>query len=216
MEKQFRTIFIWDIHWCFDEFELLLAKLNIQKLDKVYCLWDIINKWPKSYELIDFFYENKKQYKLIMGNHELEFLNWINDKNLKSNSKTYENLKEKIDTKNPKLINFLKSLPKYIEKENFIALHWGLIPWKKLADHKYHEITYLKDYDWKPWYEYYTWNKKIIYWHRALQGLNLRKNTVWIDSWCVYGWFLSAYILETQQIISQKALFTYSIFLNKN
>ena len=209
MKNKGRTIFIWDIHGCYDEFMLLIKKIGVKKNDKVYCVWDIINKWPKSFKVLNFFHKNKEQYKCVMWNHEIGFLRWINGEAQQYNCKQYRVLREKIETKKPELTSFLKNLPLYIEDDDFIVLHWGIIPEKSLESHSIDEIVNLREYEWKPWYNYYTWSKKIIYWHWAMNGVQIREKTIWLDSGCVYGWFLSAYILETNELIWQKALETY-------
>ena len=209
MKNKGRTIFIWDIHGCYDEFMLLIKKIGVKKNDKVYCVWDIINKWPKSFKVLNFFHKNKEQYKCVMWNHEIGFLRWINGEAPQYNCKQYRVLREKIETKKPELTSFWKNLPLYIEDDDFIVLHWGIIPEKSLESHSIDEIVNLREYEWKPWYNYYTWSKKIIYWHWAMNGVQIREKTIWLDSGCVYGWFLSAYILETNELIWQKALETY-------
>ena len=204
-----RTIFIWDIQWCYNEFELLLTKLNLTEDDIVYLVWDIINRWPKSYKTLKYIYKNRKQFRCVLGNHEINFLKYLHWEWYDWDTKDFEKLKIKLLEK-PAILEYLKNIPLYIETEDFILIHWGLIPWKKLEDHTIDEITRTRDYNWKPWYDYYDEkNKKIIYWHRALDWLRIRKNTIWIDSWCVYWKMLTAYILETWEIIQQQALNLY-------
>jgi hypothetical protein len=207
MQKQ-RTIFIWDVHWCYKELKLLLKKINLQENDKVYLVWDLICKWPKGYKVLKFLYKNKEQFKYVLWNYEMIFLDWLNWKPCEYNIKDFEILKEKLE-KHDEILEYLKKSPLYIEEENFILIHWWLIPWKNIKDHKIEEITKLRDYMWKPWYEYYSWDKKIIYWHRGTEWIKISKKTIWLDSWCVYWKWLTAYILETWEIISQSALDTY-------
>ncbi len=205
-----KTIFIWDIHGCYDEFMLLIKKLEIQKKDKVYLVWDMISKWPKSYKTLKFLYKNKKQYKCIQWNNELNLVRffawnseWRSPEGIKDLEKNLKIFKKKKATH---LIDYLENLPLYIEKNNFIMIHGGLIPKKSLSSHAPDEITRLREYKWEPWHSYYDWDKPIIYWHWAVQWLHTTHNTIWLDSWCVYGKELTAYILETWEFITQKAL----------
>lgn len=213
--RKSRTIFIWDVHWCFNELKLLLEKLNIEKNDMVYFVWDLINKWPKSYKVIKLIYDNQDQYKAILWNHEVWFLNWIEWNDSKYESKIYRKLKEKLILK-PEKIEYLKNLPAYIETDNFLMIHWWLMFDKKLEEHTVTDLVNLREYKWKPWYEYYKWEKKIIYWHNAIEGLQIREKTIWLDSWCVYWKSLTAYILETWDIFTQNALNIYeNVYKNK-
>lgn len=211
-----RTIFIWDIHWCYDEFKLLIKKLNITEKDKIYLTWDIINKWPKSYKILKYVYKNRDQIKTIKWNHEINFLKWLNWEKYSSDWK-FEKLKEKIEKKDKEfLIDFIKCIPLYIEEENFLLIHWWLDLNKKLEQHSEDEITRIREIDWKLWYKNYNWDKKIIYWHNAIDWLQIQWNTVWLDSWCVYWKSLTAYVLETWEVISQNALDIYcNVYANK-
>lgn len=208
-----RTIFIWDIHGCYDEFMLLIAKLNIKKDDKVYLVWDMINKWPKSYKTLKFIYKNREQYKAILWNHEIGFLNWLDWNAPKYECRAYRKLRAKLHKK-PALLQYIKDLPAYIETDDFLMIHGWIIPWKLPSEHEINEITRLREYEWKPWHSYYEWKKPIIYGHWAMQGLNITNNTIWLDSSCVYGKQLTAYILETKEIIQQKAIKLHSLIWN--
>ena len=203
-----RTIFIWDVHWCYHELKLLIKKLNLKANDNVFFVWDLILKWPKSFKVLKYLYKNRENFKFVLWNYEMHFLDWLNWKKFEYNINDFIILKEKLE-KHPEILDYLKKSPLYIEEENFILLHWWLIPWKKIDDHKIEEITKLRDYNWKPWFEYYKWTKKVIYWHWWTEWLKILKNTIWLDSWCVYWKWLTAYTLETWEIISQSSLDRY-------
>jgi len=80
---------------------------------------------------------------------------------------------------------------------------------KKQSEETLTEIYYYEDL---PWYLYYDENNKpIIYGHWAENGLQIRSNTIWLDSWCATGWKLSAYILETWEIFQIQAHRQYLI-----
>jgi len=221
-----RTIFIWDIHWCFDEFMALLNKINYDKnSDKLYLTWDIINKWPKALELLDFLLKNS-QIKSVIWNNEVNFLRYAKNFGVLESFEDNENYKQLIKKglfdefkkkQSPlfdeylkqfskKHIEYLISLPLWIETDNWILLHWGLVPWKKLEEHHLDEITRIRTYDWKAWYEYYNQDKKVIYGHWAVDWLRVRKNTIWLDTWCVYWKRLTAYVFETGEIVQQSFL----------
>lgn len=206
-----RNIFIGDVHGCFDEFKLLIANLELTDTDKVYLVWDMINKWPKSVEMLEFLYEHQDQYICIKWNHEVNILDFFNGDiqwRTPEGIKNMQETKDKIWTKTY-LIDYLKQLPLFIETQDFIMLHGWIIPGKQLDDHSADEITRLREYQWRPWHSYYTWEKPIIYGHWAVQWLHVTHNTIWLDSRCVYGGELTAYILETKSFVIQKALKQY-------
>jgi hypothetical protein len=214
-----RTIFIWDIHWCFDEFELLIEKLKIAKNDKVYLVWDVINKGPKSWKIMKFLYKNRNQYKSVLWNHEVNFFRYL-DKNKDNTYISNESdsdfikLEKKLEDRN-KILDYFKKLPLFIEEDNFLLIHWWLDPNKNIEDHDLDEITRIREVNNKPWFEQYKWDKKVIYGHRALNWLNIYNNTIGLDGWCLYGWALHAYILESWNIVTQQALKCYVDVFNK-
>ena len=204
-----RTIFIWDVHGCYDELKLLLKKLNIQKEDKVFFTWDMINKWPKSFKVIKLLYKNKEQFKCVKWNSEVDFLEWLDWKSKIKDNRFIE-LNNKIKEKWPKkYIKYIRDLPLFIDDRKFTLLHWGIIPNIDLKNHNANQITRLTEYNWKPWYNYYAWTKKIIYWHWAKDWLQTNNKTIWLDTWCVYWKALTAHILETGDFIQQTALNIY-------
>lgn len=211
-----RTIFIWDIHWCFEEFKLLIEKLEIKENDIIYIAWDFINRWPDSYWILKFLYKNQNQYKTIIGNNEVNFIRWLDWEYPWHNPESFVRLRNLIWNEDY-LINFIRNLALYIEEKDFILIHGGKLPNKKIKDHSIDEITRLRELEnGEAWYNYYTEDKKIIYGHRALDWLRIRKNTIWLDSWCIYWKRLSAYILETWEIIQQSALDIYvNVYENK-
>ena len=174
--KKGRTLFIWDIHGCFNELKLLIKKLKLTSEDKVYFTWDLINKGPKSYKVVKYMYKHRDKFNVVLWNHDYEFLNYIawkkvNDK-LKHLNKKFEKLHKKLKEK-PELLKYLKKLPLYIEEKKFILVHGWILPWKSLEKHTAEELCYIRMYKWKPWHEYYTWDKKVIYGHWAVAWLNI-------------------------------------------
>ena len=130
-----RTIFIWDIHGCYDEFQLLLEKLQITNEDVIYLVGDMINKWPKSWKVMKFIYKNKEQFKCVIWNNELNFFRFLKNEdqfcNISNESiESFKKLKEKCKKK-PEVLEYFLSLPSYIEKDNFVVLHWWIVPWKE-------------------------------------------------------------------------------------
>ena len=171
-----RTIFIWDIHWCYDELKLLLKKINLTTKDKVYFTGDYINKWPKSFKVLKFLYKNREQFSWVLWNHDYSFLKWLKWDIVNYWTKNFKKLKKKLN-EHPEILEFYKNLPLYIKKDDFLLIHWWLNPNKKLKEQTPEEITTLRVINKKPWYNFYKENKKIIYGHWATQWVNIRKNS---------------------------------------
>lgn len=130
-----RRIAVGDIHGCIKTLKtLLFTKLRVQKEDRLYFLGDYIDRGPDSKGVLDLLLSMKDDgYNInaIRGNHEemaMEYLehfsnNWIfngGDATLKSFDVRHP---KHID---PKYIDFIKSMPYFVELEDFIIAHAGI------------------------------------------------------------------------------------------
>ena len=196
-----RTIFIGDVHGCLEELVEMHVFLKITPKDRVILLGDMINKGPNSHGVVHF--SREKGYEAIMGNHEENYL--LNH----SHNLSYQSLKASLGKEGHE---WIMNLPLHIEESNFIAVHAGLLEEdlekntrSTLLHIRYHKLGSKK----LPWYEIYKGSRPIIYGHWAKLGLNVREKTIGLDSGCVYGGYLSAYILEDKKITQIKAKKVY-------
>jgi len=118
-EKKKKILIIGDVHGCLDEFKEIIEKAEKEEgtIDEIYQVGDLVNKGPKSLEVLDFVIE--KKIKCILGNHDELAIN------------SYEN---KIDFQldwvskmNEKQYKYLKCLPLYrkIPEYNLLLVHAG-------------------------------------------------------------------------------------------
>ncbi len=202
-----RTLFIGDIHGCFDELLLLLKKVNYKPgFDRLLFVGDLINKGPFSLEVIEYCYKNNLE--VVKGNHEYNFLDRIDKKILKNNE-----IYDKIINSSVDYLTWIRSMPLFIEEKNFLLVHAGLKPNTHPSKTDPEILTKVRNWEegkiLKPWYEFYNDKKIIVYGHWAAQGLMIRNNTKGLDSGCCYGRQLSCYILEENLVIQVDALKEY-------
>ncbi len=206
-----RTIFIGDVHGCRVELEELAALLKPDRGDRVIMLGDLINRGPDSAGVVDFVY--RSGFECLMGNHEFEYLRHY---------KEYAVFKSIREALGKELHDWLKARPLYIETDAFLAVHAGLFPGKHPSETPEEIILNIRtvnpsdgfDSDLnnpsdRPWHEYYTGKKPVFYGHWARQGLCIAAPTYGLDSGCVYGRALTAYVLETGEIIQVQAKSVY-------
>ena len=199
-----RTIFIGDVHGCIDELKEMIHTIRPDSGDRIIMLGDLINRGPDSASVVKFVYESG--FECLLGNHEAEYLKYH------QTVEKYRNLHKEIGDS---LHEWISKRPLFIEDEHFIAVHAGLVPnehpsrskkeillnirtWDNLGQN-------IKNPDNPPWYDFYTNDKPVFYGHWARMGLNVRHNTVGLDSGCVYGRGLTACILETREILQVKS-----------
>jgi diadenosine tetraphosphatase ApaH/serine/threonine PP2A family protein phosphatase len=216
-----RTLFIGDVHGCYDELMELVNHIRLTPDDHLYFVGDLINKWPKSLEVVEFV-RNRPNTWCVLGNHEYfsfpdeKMMQDIRDDKLilsewsknwiqvqKEKSKPLEEILNKNDN-----LNWLGSLPHIIERDEFILVHGGLHPDYGVETPR--EIsTLIRLVDGQPWYCSYTGAKPIIYGHWAAEGLRIRANTIWLDTGCCFGGALTAYCLESREIWQVRAMRVY-------
>lgn len=206
------TLIIGDIHGCFEEFMLLLkkAKYSPSKYQLI-LVGDLINKGPYSLKTLEFAYENEAS--CVIGNHELKFIQYI-EKGLKLPPKL-DALRLEMGKDLQKWIDYIKSWPAFIEKEDFLVVHAGLVPGEHPSQSSIEKLVNIRH--WKDgslcsqntgraWHEYYISKKLVIYGHWARQGILQTSNSLCLDSGCVYGRQLTGVFLPSKILIQVSSL----------
>lgn len=214
MDQVDQIFIVGDIHGCFKEWMLLLEKAGYQKNHhRMILVGDLINKGPDSFQVLKWAYDNKIE--TIIGNHEYKFIQSI-EQNL-TLSTCFQDLKTKMGSKLEMWIQYIKSFPSFIEEEDFIVVHGGIVPEEHPRDSKLENIINMRYWNTKekkispsgqPWYEYYKEEKLVIYGHWAKQGLLKRKHSIGLDTGCVYGRELSGVWLPSQTIVQIPSMTT--------
>ena len=214
-----RTIAIGDVHGCAWEFEKLLKKIKPETCDTVIQLGDLINKGPDSHFALKIARDN--HILAVMGNHELRMIKAkIKNQGVSLtgyNLETYKQLTKK-DWK------WIQELPKYIHLKalNSIFVHGGFLPtmpWKSQPIEIVSQIQVIdkngfpKKRSEAPncnlWV--HQWKKKpsVIYGHLPRRKVYKTSKTIGIDTGCVYGGCLTAYIVEEQRTVRVAARRAY-------
>ena len=216
--------FIGDIHGCAEELDALIQKINPSKDDVLVSVGDIVNKGPRSEEAVQLLI--KHNAKAVLGNHDsiikrifLKRTQGISpDLPIKeTHDKLYDSLSESS-------IQYIVNLPLtlYLEEINTRVVHAGIAPFKALKENTEEELTCIRIVDPQtkeyikrthfgyPWYYYYTGDERIIYGHNAAKSIKMRKNTIGIDTGCLYGEKLTAYCLPDDRFIDVKAKKIYN------
>lgn len=211
-----RTIIIGDVHGCFDEVQDLLRKTGFTPTkDRLIFVGDLINKGPKSLEVLQFVRSNN--YEAVMGNHELGFLKYLETG--KTRHLGFETLAGEMQNAVEDWAQWIAALPPFIEEKDFLVVHGGLIPGEHPSKSDMNQLARIRTWDGKgldlnnpnhkPWFEFYTDTKLVVFGHWALRGLVKRPNAIGLDTGCVYGKELSAVILPEKKIVSVKAKKVY-------
>jgi bis(5'-nucleosyl)-tetraphosphatase (symmetrical) len=117
---------IGDVQGCYDELINLCSKIKFNpKKDTLIFAGDLVNRGPKSLEVLNFCLENKKSIKAVLGNHDFYLLYLIEHK------KNNRSLKTILNADNiSKIHKWLKKLPLLLKVKinghNFWISHAGI------------------------------------------------------------------------------------------
>lgn len=114
-----------DIHGDYKRFQKMLRKIKFSNDDKLYILGDIIDRGIENLEMLKFCM-NSSNIALIKGNHEYFMQLYLEDSNLTTSNwskwggqNTIEELKNISTEEKEMFLNYLRSLPYYIEIDEF-------------------------------------------------------------------------------------------------
>ncbi len=209
-----RTIVVGDIHGCYDELMDLLDKVGFETTDRLVSVGDLISKGPKSREVLELFMSDAR-LSTVLGNHDLALRRrWHGeDIELKAAQKeTHKELKENKDI----FLAFLNSLPFVIDLETHLVVHAGLRPNVALHSQTTGDLTRLRtlgpdreSVEGTPWYHAYYGEKTVLFGHWPTAEPRRAQRAIGLDTGCVYGYSLTAYIIETDEFVNVPARKAY-------
>ncbi|MBK8980641.1 MAG: metallophosphoesterase [Planctomycetes bacterium] len=201
--KPARRIFVGDVQGCRAPLEHLLAAVAFRRdVDRLLPTGDLVAKGPDSLGVLRLMIELGAEP--VIGNHDLHWLanGWIPDERMAA---------------------WLRSQPVVRLFDDVILVHGGLHPhWTDadLPDLRGPAVDYAVTVrycdaegnrpptDWPPpgppfapWDTFYRGRRRVVFGHWARRGLEVTPRVVALDSGCVYGGPLSAWIAEEDRIV---------------
>jgi diadenosine tetraphosphatase ApaH/serine/threonine PP2A family protein phosphatase len=209
-----RTIVIGDIHGCYDELTMLLERAKFSRDDKVVAVGDLTVKGPNSRQVLSLF-SSDSRFSSVVGNHDLalvRFWKGVTSKLKPSQESTFVELQNGSEH----LLEYLSGLPSYIDLDAHVVVHAGLRPGIPLNQQSLDDLVELRTLgadrtarEGTPWYEVYDDPKVVLFGHWPATQPRRGKSAIGIDTGCVYGYQLTAYILETNEFLSVEAKTIY-------
>jgi hypothetical protein len=205
-----RTLVVGDIHGCYDELMALLEKANFSDNDRVVAVGDLITKGPKNREVLQLFMSDPR-FSTVIGNHDLQLRRrWSGeDVDLKPAQKeANRELKPERDA----YLHFLNRLPFMIDLDTHLVVHAGLRPGVELQSQTTGDLTKIRTLggdreseEGTPWYHVYHGEQIVLFGHWPAPEPRRGKKAIGLDTGCVYGYNLTAYIIETDEFVNVKA-----------
>ncbi|XP_064458947.1 serine/threonine-protein phosphatase 1-like [Ornithodoros turicata] len=221
-----------DVHGCFDELVELLEKSNSSKPDTLKLfVGDVINKGPKSEEVLDFLMNNNTTCQSVRGNHDEVVLREY----LRSRSPGYILAPQNcwIKKLSADQIHFLQELPYTISVPslNAVVVHAGLVPGKGVEGTSIEEMVGMRDILFKdpweegglqgtkkvvegsvPWGSLWNGPAHVYFGHDAIRLMQRWPHCTGLDTGCVYGKDLTGIFIKGPrqgEVVSAKAHSVY-------
>ena len=210
-----RTVVIGDVHGCYDELVALLAKINFGISDRVVAVGDLVVKGPKNQQVLDLFISDDR-FSSVLGNHDVALLRLWQGQKLEFTG-AQKKAGSELQFDREKYSSYLGSLPLMIDLGSHLVIHAGLRPGVPLHEQDADDLLELRTLGKKkrtsrkgtPWYEMYAGEKVVLFGHWPAPQPRLGPCAIGLDTGCVYGHRLSAYIVETGELVSVPALLPY-------
>jgi serine/threonine protein phosphatase 1 len=210
-----RLIAVGDIHGCHNEFSDLVGELELKEGDRLVLLGDLVNRGPDTRKVIEI--ARSIGAVSLLGNHELRLLKYRKSGDKKvlkdGDMATLESL-------GPEDLAYLESMfLTYEEPElNMVFVHGGFLPnqpWQKQPTEVITRIQVVDaegnarkraDSPESPWWaDLWGGPPFVVYGHTPRPEVYKLKWSIGIDTGCVMGGSLTAYILPERRLLQVKA-----------
>ena len=209
-----RTIVVGDIHGCYDELMALLDKAALGARDRVVSVGDLIVKGEKNREVLDLFIEDER-FSAVLGNHDRALRRYWRGEEV-SLKDSQEKTRAELAVNEARYSDYLQQLPLMLDLGSHLVVHAGVRPRVALSGQTVEDLTELRtlgedrtNREGVPWYERYEGDKIVLFGHWPAPEPRRGPRAIGLDTGCVYGYDLTAYILETGEFLSVKARRVY-------
>jgi bis(5'-nucleosyl)-tetraphosphatase (symmetrical) len=120
------TYAIGDVQGCFDELQALLARIGFGPRDRLWLVGDLVNRGPKSLQVLRFARDLGERARVVLGNHDLHLVaQYEGVEKLKARD-TFQDVLDAPDA--AELVAWLRARPMVHAEGAFAMVHAGLLP----------------------------------------------------------------------------------------
>lgn len=211
-----RTIVVGDIHGCYDELCELLDRLALKSGDRLVSVGDLVVKGLKNREVLELFMADER-FSAVLGNHDRKLLRYWKGKKV-SLKKSHESALSELESDRRRYAAYLDSLPLMLDLGAHVVVHAGVRPGVPLEEQSAEDLTELRtlggdrtDREGMPWYKVYEGDKTVLFGHWPAGELRRGPCALGLDTGCVYGYQLTAYVIETGELVQVNARRAYDV-----
>src|SRR2546423_3380745 len=209
-----RTIVVGDIHGCYDELIDLLDRVALGEDDRVVSVGDLIVKGEKNREVLDLFIWDNR-FSAVVGDHDRALRRSWKGEYIRL-KRAQREAKRELEPERERYASYLNSLPFIIDLNSHLVVHAGLRPGVALDRQSPEDLTELRTLgsdrtsrEGTPWYEVYDGEQTVLFGHWPAPEPRRARRAIGLDTGCVYGYSLTAYVIEKDEFISVKARRAY-------
>lgn len=218
-----RFIAIGDTHGCFTDLQNLLQKLKINyDNDFVVLTGDFMDRGPEVFELCQFLFNNQNKIHTVLGNHDEKHVRYRKHLKLNISNPDYkiptqfnpEQISDHVKLSD-ETVQWIADLPSMLvfQHTNITVIHAGFVPYQtryltETLTHtrfinkdtetpvccKIRNGTYIQPLNSVIWTEYYKEPNRVIFGHEPVEEPTIKNNCYGIDTGCVFGNKLTAYV----------------------
>ena len=121
------TYAIGDVQGCFDELQALLKECGYRKKsDRLWFVGDLVNRGPKSLEVLRFVRDLGDRAVVVLGNHDLHLVTQHEGFERRRKDDTFDDVLEAADAR--ELVEWLRTRPMMHAADGYAMVHAGLLP----------------------------------------------------------------------------------------
>jgi hypothetical protein len=209
-----RTLVVGDVHGCYDELLELLAAAGFSAGDRLVCVGDLVAKGEKSREVLELFMTDAR-LSSVLGNHDRALLRHWRGEPVRLKP-AQEKCRAELEDGREAFAAYLGSLPLYIELGAHVVVHAGLRPGVPPERQSAEDLTELRTLgrdrtsrEGVPWYAVYNGEQFALFGHWPAASPRRGPRALGLDTGCVYGYRLTALVVETGELLSVPARRAY-------
>jgi len=121
------TFAIGDVQGCFDELQQLLTQIGFnRRKDRLWFVGDLVNRGPKSLQVLRFVRDLGSRAVTVLGNHDLHLITQYEGFERRRKDDTFQDVLEAHDAR--ELVDWLRLRPMMHVEGDFAMVHAGLLP----------------------------------------------------------------------------------------
>ena len=206
-----RTLIVGDVHGCYEELLALCAAAELSARDHLISVGDLVDRGPKTLEVVRFFAADPAQRMAVLGNHEAKHLLGRFEGGQDPSGRITR--RQMGASEYEELLTFAAGLPLWLELEHVTVVHAGLEPRRPLEDQDERVVTgrgSLGRPGWdgrSPWWfddPELDWPRPIVFGHQIFPEVARgRRGNVWgLDTGASEGGRLTGLLLPEFELLS--------------